>query len=83
MVEVLAKRSRAHLLLQVSMSRRYDAHIYFLGAGAADTFDFALFQDAQEFCLHYGRHVANFVQEQSAFVSLLELASMPRGRARK
>ena len=59
------------------------AHVDRDGAVAADALHLALLQHAQQLGLHHQRHVADFVQEERAVVGLLELAEVPRGRARE
>ena len=48
---------------------------------AADTLDFAFFEDAEEFGLHGEGHVANFVEEECASLGLLEFAGVAGGGA--
>ena len=80
-IEVFAKRSLAHLLFQVAMRRHDHAHVHGNRLIAADALDFAFFQHAQKFRLHRERHVADFVEEKSAVMGLLEFSDVARGRA--
>src|ERR1039458_8381896 len=45
------------------------------GAVAAHPFHLPLFQYAQQLGLHHQRHVADFIQEQGAAMSLLSISS--------
>ena len=81
--KVLAESARAHLLLQVMVRSNDHTNIHARGSGAADALHLTLFEDAQKLSLHHGWHVANLIQKQRSPVSLLELADVPRSRARK
>src|SRR5258708_36652966 len=74
--QVLAKSAGARVLFQVAMRGDNYAHVPFHRRVAAYPLDFALLQNAQEFRLHGQRHIADFVQKQSAVAGLLELAYM-------
>ena len=81
-IEVLAKRSLPHLLLQIAVRGDDDAYVDRERPVAADALDFAFFEDAQKLGLHGERHVANFVQKQRAAMRLLEFSDVPRPRRR-
>ena len=66
---------------QVGIGGGEDADIDPPRRGRADGSDLAILQDAQELGLERGRHVADFVQEERAAVSLLEVAFAIRHRA--
>ena len=83
MIEILPERARANLLLQIAMRRHHHADVHAHRTVAAHALDLALFEHAQKLGLHHRRHVADFVQKQSAAICLLELAGMARGRARE
>ncbi len=63
------------------MSGHDDSHVDRNGAIAADPLHLPLFQDAQEFGLHHERHVADLIEEERAFVRLLELSNVTGGGA--
>ena len=46
--QIFAERAAGHRLAQVAIARRDDAHVRFLGAGAAEAPEFALLQESQE-----------------------------------
>jgi hypothetical protein len=73
-IQVAAERARFDRRLQVAIGRRDQAHIDRDGRVAAEPFDLALLQHAQQFHLNQGRDVADFVQEQRAAVRRFELA---------
>ena len=52
-----------------------DAHVHLDGLRAADPFEGAFLQDAQQLGLHGGGHVADFVEEDRAAVGHLESAA--------
>ena len=64
--QIHAELAGLDLAFQVLVSRRHNAHIGFLGLGAADPLIGALLQDPQQFHLHVEGHVPNLVQEQGA-----------------
>jgi hypothetical protein len=53
-VEVLAERAVGDLLLEIAVRRRHDAHVDLDRLGAADPFELALLQHAQQLDLHVG-----------------------------
>ena len=59
------------------------AHIHFQSFGAAEALEFAVLQDAQKFYLDGGRDIADFVEEQRAFVGQLEFSRLASGSARE
>ena len=62
-VQILAKRPVLHLLFEIAMRGDDDADIHSNGSRSADALDFAFFENAQQFRLHDGGHVANFVEK--------------------
>ena len=58
-----------------------DAHVHGKRLGAADALEGLLLEDAQELHLRAGREVADLVEEERAFVRLLEAADAPLLRA--
>ena len=79
MIEIFAKSSLPDLIFQIAMGGDDDAHVHGEGLVAANALDFAFFQHAQQFRLHGGGHVADFVEEQGAAMSLLEFSGVARG----
>ena len=71
-VQVLAECAVAICRLQVAIGScdHTDVHIELFVA--ADRADFLLLQYAQQFCLHFQRKLANFVQKNRAAVGCLE-----------
>src|ERR1700722_9910085 len=58
-----------------------NAHVHGDGPVATDPLHFFLLQNAQQFGLHDGWHVANLVQEKRATVRLFKLTGVARGRS--
>src|SRR5215207_4183801 len=65
------------------MSGADNSHINRNRLVAAESFNMALFESAQEFGLHIRAHVTNLVQKESSAVGLLKLPSPARGSPRK
>ncbi len=80
-VEVLAKASALHLLLQVAVGGRDHAHVDGAGALLADALEMALLQHAQQLALQLERDFADLVEEQRAAVGELEAADAVAQRA--
>ena len=75
-IEVLPEIALFYLGLQVLVGGGYDSDIDLDILVAADAGEFLLLEDSQNFCLGGEAHVSDFIQEQCAAVSLLELALM-------
>ena len=58
-----------------------EADVHFERFRAAEALEFALLQDAQQLHLHGGGHVADFVEEERAFVGQLEFSGLARSGA--
>ena len=58
-----------------------DAHIHFQRRVAADAFERAGLQHAQDFRLRRGRHIADFIEENRAVIALLKFTDALDGRA--
>ncbi|OKO20268.1 hypothetical protein AM484_002319 [Pseudomonas aeruginosa] len=71
-VEVFAESAVLDHLLEVLVGRGDDPHVDVLRLVAADPFEGALLQHAQQLDLHRQRHVADLVEEQGAAVGQLE-----------
>src|SRR5215813_4308599 len=71
-VEIAAESARPHVIGQIPIGRRHDPHVYAHGLAAAQPFELALLQDAQQHYLHLGRQLSDLVQKERAAVSLLE-----------
>ena len=80
-IEVFAEAALGHLLGQIAVGGRDDAHVDLDRALGADRIDLALLQRAQQLDLHVERQLADLVQEQGAAVGLLELAQVLVGGA--
>ena len=70
--QVLAEAAVAHVLVEVAVRRRDDAHVDLLGALAADRRDLVALQHAQQLGLQVERHVADLVEEERAARRLAE-----------
>ena len=81
MVQVLAERSLAHQRLEIAVRRGDHAGIDHNRTLAADAFELAFLQHAQQLGLHRRGHVADFVEKEGPAVRLLEFSEMPRGSA--
>src|SRR5258706_15867414 len=75
-IKVIAKSPRSILCFQIAVGSSNHAHVHFHGVIAAQRAHFLLLQNAQEFGLHFGRQLANFIEEDSAAVGGLEQASL-------
>ena len=80
-VEIFAETAGRHFVAQHAVGRGDDAHVERHGLTAAEAFDFALLQHAQQFGLQRQRHLGDFVQQQRAALRLLEFAGVRVGRA--
>ncbi len=58
------------------MRSDHHAHIHLDGLVAPDALDLALFQHAQQLCLHGHGHIADFIQKKCSAFGLFELAEM-------
>ena len=79
--QILAELPRRHGGFQRLVRGGDDAHVHLDRLVAADALERAALQHAQNFRLRRGRHVADFVEENRAFVALLEFADALDGRA--
>src|SRR5262245_54310121 len=75
MVKVLSKSSLFESGLEIAVSCRQHAHIYWDRFLAAYALDHPVLQNAQQFRLSAGTHVANLIQENRAAVGLFEPAN--------
>ncbi len=80
--QVLAEQAVLDPRFQVLVRRRDDADVGLDRRMAADPVEVAIGQHAQQAGLQFGRHVADFVEEQRAALGLLEAAA-PLGLARR
>ena len=78
MEQVFAEQSLAHPLFQILVGGGDHPHVDLDRRMPADAVELAVRQHAQQAGLQFGRHVADFVQEQRAAVGLLE-AAVPLG----
>jgi hypothetical protein len=83
MIQVLAKRSLAHLLLEIAVRGDDHAHVHGEGTAASHALDLALFEHAQQLGLHGHGHVADLVEEKGAAMRLLEFSDVARGGSRE
>ena len=84
-VQILAKCPSIHRRFQIAVGGSDDSHVHPQGLAAADPLQFAFLQHPQQLGLKRRGNVADFVQEQSTAVRLLEaaltLVNRPRERA--
>ena len=66
--KVLTESALGHFRIQVRIRCRQDAHIDLACFGRADPFEFASFQNAQQFWLQGERNVGNLVEKQRAAI---------------
>src|ERR1700728_2470941 len=83
MVQILAKRSLANMLFQVSVRRHHNAYIYSERLVTTDSLHFTFFQNAQKLGLHGDGHVANFVKKQRSAMGLLKFSNVTTSRTGK
>src|SRR5881628_3321334 len=83
MEEVIAEPALTNHRFQVTMSRGDDADIDGNRFRSANTLKGLLLEHAQEFHLRVGRQVADFIEEERAFVGLLKAADAPLVRTRE
>ena len=67
-VEVMTKRVLFYHGEQVTMRRRYEAHVYLVSPVATEPLEFLLLQDTEQFRLEFQGNVADFVQEECSLV---------------
>ena len=79
--QILAKLFRGDGGFERLVRRGDDAHVHLNRLVAADTLKSSTLQHAQNFRLRRGCHVADFVEENRAFVALLEFSDALVGRA--
>ena len=80
-VEVLAEPPLGDRLLEVAVRRGDQAHVHGDRLPAADPFDLALLDGAEDLGLERETHVRHFVQEQRAADGVLEPSDLARDRA--
>ena len=73
-----------HLVFEIPVRRRDDAHVHPDVRGAADTLEGLLFEKSQQLGLQPRHHLTDFVQEHGAAIRHLEqsaflLASVGKG----
>ncbi|MCK7492813.1 MAG: hypothetical protein MZW92_15760, partial [Comamonadaceae bacterium] len=62
--EVFTKPAIADLLFEMLVCRSNDTNINFDCAGPADTFEFSLLKDSEDFSLGFQTHVTNFIEKE-------------------
>ncbi len=77
-IQVGAEAALLHHLLQILIGGGDDADVHANGPGAAEPLELLFLQNSQKLRLQLQRHVANFIEKQSARVRPLE-ASDRRG----
>ena len=82
-VQIAPERSVLDHVLEIAVRGGHDPHVDALGPRAAEAFELALLQHAQQLGLHFHRDVADLVEEQRAAVRQLESARPARRRARE
>ena len=80
-VEIATKFVALHHFNQISMGRSYEANVYLVSPAAAQSFEFLLLQDAQQFGLQRQRNVPHLVEKQRSFVSQFKTANLLRNSA--
>src|SRR6202030_1949798 len=80
-VQVLAELPLRNHRFEVLVGRRDYSHVNVERLISADTLELLLLQHAQQFGLRLQRHIADFVEEESAAVGCFELALAARDRA--
>ena len=71
-VEVLAKRTAAHLRLEIHVRGGHEPRVGAQGLGAADAVELLVLEHAQQLGLDRRRELADLVEEQRAATRLLE-----------
>jgi len=77
MKEIFAETSFTNHRFQIAVRGSDDAHIHGNRLRPPDPLESLLLKHAQEFDLSVGRQVADFIEEERAFVRLLEAANAP------
>ena len=75
-IKVLAKRALLERRAQVAIGGGNQPDINLHGTRAAQSLELALLQDAQQLDLRGRRNIADFVQEQRAFIGQFELSRL-------
>src|SRR5437660_481831 len=83
MKQILSKFPLFHEFIEIAMRGNNHPYIYSDRLISADAFYLALFEHAQQFCLHRQRHVTDFIEEDGPVICLLELAQMAPSSAGK
>ena len=78
--EILAERAVANGGFEIAVRRRDDADVHFDWLRAAEPFDGALLNHAQQLDLHLHRELADFVEEERRLVGGFEAPDLPRQR---
>src|ERR1700733_4271906 len=81
MVQVLAKRSLLHLILQIAVRSNNHSNIYRNRFISANALNFAFLEHSQQLRLHRHRHIANLIQEKSSAMCLLKFSDVSRSGA--
>src|SRR5207237_1062450 len=70
-------------LLHVNVSGGENAHVDFHRGAASQTRELLILKHVQELGLQVGRHFADFIEQDGAFIALLEFAGLAAGGASK
>src|SRR5580692_11551026 len=74
-VQVAAKFPTVYHSLEVPVRRGDEAHVYAMGTTTSETFELLFLQNTEEFGLQCEWHIADFIKEESPFVSQFETAN--------
>jgi hypothetical protein len=74
-VEVTAKFLTVHHSLEVPVRRGDEPHVYAMGTTTSETFELLFLQNTEQFGLQCEWHIADFIKEESPFVSQFEAAN--------
>src|SRR5436309_134177 len=77
-VQVLAKFVFADRQLKFAMGRSNHSHVHADGVLAAQPFNGLLLKDTEKFLLERQTHVANLIEKNRSFISLLKAPYPPR-----
>ena len=80
-IEILPEGATCDTVGEIAIGSGHDAHVHAPALVLSDAPDLALLERSQEFDLHTGRDLADFVEQQSPTVGGLEQTRSILGRA--
>jgi hypothetical protein len=71
-IQIAPKGTRSDSSLQIAIGSGHDPNVGWDGSGSSDALEFAFLKNPQKSDLSFGRKLANFIEEESAFLCQLK-----------